>query len=97
MTQIVGPGDPHTYLQLVIGLTLLKGLIQLVFALARMGNLVKYVSQSVIIGFAAGVGVLIGLGQVPIFLGIETTRSPDGPIPGRDRVGATAAPTHYSD
>lgn len=77
VTRIVGPGDPHTYLQLVIGLTLLKGLIQLVFALARMGNLVKYVSQSVIIGFAAGVGVLIGLGQVPIFLGIETTRSPD--------------------
>src|SRR5690606_13872304 len=81
VTRVVGPGDPQTYLQLVIGLTLLKGVIQLVFALARMGNLVKYVSQSVIVGFAAGVGVLIGLGQVSSLLGIETTR-PSNEYPG---------------
>lgn len=81
VTRVVGPGDPQTYLQLVIGLTLLKGVIQLIFALARMGNLVKYVSQSVIVGFAAGVGVLIGLGQVSSLLGIETTR-PSNEYPG---------------
>ena len=76
VTRIVGPGEPQTYLQLVIGLTLLKGVIQLIFAMARMGTLVKYVSQSVIIGFAAGVGVLIGLGQIPNLLGISADRLP---------------------
>jgi sulfate permease, SulP family len=77
VTRIVGPGEPVLYLQLVIGLTLLKGVIQLVFALAQVGNLVKYVSQSVIVGFVAGVGVLIGLGQIPGLLGLNVMRLPD--------------------
>jgi tetratricopeptide (TPR) repeat protein len=46
---------------MVFALTLLKGLIQLVFAAAHMGNLVRYVSQSVIVGFTAGAGVLIAV------------------------------------
>ncbi len=71
VAQVVEPGDPAFYLQLVFGLTLIKGLIQLLFAAARMGNLVRYVSSSVIVGFTAGAGVLIALGQLPAFLGIE--------------------------
>lgn len=74
-SQIVDPGNGELYLQLVVGLALIKGVIQLVFAAARMGNLVRYVSESVVVGFTAGAGVLIALGQVPAFLGIETARS----------------------
>jgi sulfate permease, SulP family len=81
VTRLVEPGNPEMYLQLAIGLTLLKGLTQLVFALARVGHLVKYVSQSVIVGFAAGVGVLIGFGQLADFLGLDVTRSA-GEYPG---------------
>ena len=77
VTRIVEPGDPAMYLQLAIGLTMLKGVIQLAFSLARVGDLVKYVSQSVIVGFAAGVGVLIGFGQLADFLGLNVTRSAD--------------------
>lgn len=73
--QQLGYDDPALYLQLVFGLTLLKGLVQLAFAAARMGNLVRYVSQSVIVGFSAGAGVLIAMGQLPSFLGIRH----DGP------------------
>ena len=73
--------DPVVYLQLVFGLTLLKGLIQLTFAAARLGDLVRYVSRSVIIGLVAGAGVLIIVGQLPSFLGVDiaqvTTRLPD--------------------
>ena len=71
VSQIVDPGNAELYLQLVIGIGLIKGLIQLLFAAARMGNLVRYVSSSVMVGFAAGAGVLIAVGQVPSFLGIE--------------------------
>ena len=51
-------------------LTLLAGLIQICFALARMGELVRFVSHSVIVGFSAGAGVLIAVGQLPPLLGI---------------------------
>ena len=80
-SQVVDPGNEALYLQIVIGLTLIKGLIQLVFAAARMGNLVRYVSASVIIGFTAGAGVLIAAGQVPAFLGMDVAHDPDQ-LPG---------------
>lgn len=59
------------YLQLVFGLTLIKGLIQLGFAAARLGDLVRYVSRSVIVGLIAGAGILIFIGQLPEFLGVD--------------------------
>lgn len=59
------------HLQVAIMLTLFAGLFQILFALARMGELVRYVSHSVIVGFSAGAGVLIAVGQVPAFLGVS--------------------------
>src|SRR5262249_40894943 len=48
-----GEMDPQlraqAYLQLVFGLTMLKGMIQLAFAGAQMGGMVRYVSRSVIV------------------------------------------------
>ncbi|MFA7237736.1 MAG: SulP family inorganic anion transporter [Phycisphaeraceae bacterium] len=70
------------YLELVFGLTLLKGLIQLGFAAAQMGNMVRYVSRSVIIGVASGAGVLIIVGQLPNFLGIELPGAGEHHLPG---------------
>ncbi|HUH05584.1 MAG TPA: SulP family inorganic anion transporter [Kofleriaceae bacterium] len=61
--------DPAVYLRLVIALGLIKGVIQLAFAAARLGRLVRYVSGSVMIGFTAGAGLLIFLEQLPSFLG----------------------------
>ncbi len=63
------------YLQLVLALTILKGAMQLVFAAARLGVLVRYVSTSVLVGFTAGAGVLIAAGQLGHFLGIHTDRN----------------------
>jgi SulP family sulfate permease len=73
-------GNPATYLQLVFALTLLKGLIQLSFAAAGLGSLVRYVSRSVIAGLVSGAGVLIICGQLPAFLGIEGRA--ESPLPG---------------
>jgi SulP family sulfate permease len=69
--RVVSPeAEPQRYLELVFCLTLLKGLIQLAFAAARMGNMVRYISRSVITGLVAGAGLLIFFGQLPAFLGI---------------------------
>ena len=76
-----GSGD--TYLAVVTGLTLITGLIQLVFALARMGNLVRFVSHAVILGFTAGAGVLIAAKQLPNFLGVPVDNGSHLPgLPG---------------
>ncbi len=78
-TRVLGTdGGPETtalYLELVVGLTLLKGLLQIALAAGGLGNLVRYVSSSVILGFTAGAGVLIAGGQLGSFLGIERAAS----------------------
>jgi len=71
VARMVSPGDEALYLQLVIGLTLIKGVIQLACSLVRLGDLVRFVSHSVIVGVAAGAGVLIAAGQLPHLLGLQ--------------------------
>ncbi len=71
--------SPEVYLQLVFALAVLKGLLQIAFAAARLGDMVRYVSRSVIVGLASGAGVLILVGQVPALLGVT---APRGTLPG---------------
>ncbi|HTU92936.1 MAG TPA: SulP family inorganic anion transporter, partial [Gemmataceae bacterium] len=52
-------------------LAFMVGAIQLLIALLRLGDLTRYVSESVLLGFMAGAGVLIVLGQIPNLLGIK--------------------------
>lgn len=76
VTRLAG-GQPELYLALTFALTMVKGLTQMAMGWARLGRLVQYVSQSVIVGFTAGAGVLIAAGQIKNFLGIETQRGGD--------------------
>jgi sulfate permease, SulP family len=57
-------------LQAVFLLCLLVGGFQVVIALLRLGDLTRYVSESVILGFMAGAGLLVALSQVPNLLGL---------------------------
>src|SRR5580658_4686230 len=45
-------------------LGIMIGAIQICIAVLRLGDLTRYVSESVILGFMAGAGVLIALGQI---------------------------------
>ncbi|MEM6391862.1 MAG: SulP family inorganic anion transporter [Planctomycetota bacterium] len=85
------PADASTYLALVVTLTMMKGVMQMLMAALRLGNLVRYVSQSVIVGFTAGAGVLIAAGQVPAFLGYGTTREA-WQMPGLIGIGQRTLP-----
>ncbi|MEM1446743.1 MAG: SulP family inorganic anion transporter [Planctomycetota bacterium] len=62
---------PEQKITFAATVALLAGLMQLGFAMLRMGELVRFVSHSVIVGFSAGAGVLIAVKQVPAFLGIS--------------------------
>lgn len=58
-------------LQAMFLLTLLVGIIQILIALLKLGDLTRYISESVIIGFMAGAGILVALGQIHNYLGLE--------------------------
>ena len=61
----------NEFVQLAIVLTFITGLIQFVLGLTKMGSLVNFVSNTVIVGFTAGAAILIGTSQLKYFFGIE--------------------------
>lgn len=50
--------------------TLMAGIILLLMGLARMGSVIKFMPAPVIVGFTAGIGVIIFVGQWGDFLGL---------------------------
>jgi SulP family sulfate permease len=59
-------------------LGIMVGVIQIFIAVLRLGDLTRYVSESVVLGFMAGAGLLIALGQVGNFVGVSM-RGPGDP------------------
>lgn len=60
-----------------IALTFLVGLVQLGITLLRLGDLTRFVSHSVIVGFTLGAGTLLVLDQLKNFLGLNASSNPD--------------------
>ena len=58
-------------LQAAILLALLVGLLQLAITLAKLGDLTRYISHSVIVGFTLGASLLLVLDQVKNLLGLH--------------------------
>jgi sulfate permease, SulP family len=52
-------------------LGILVGIIQILIAVFKLGDLTRYISESVVIGFMAGAGLLIAVGQVANFFGLH--------------------------
>lgn len=61
----------EAFISLAILLSFMAGIIKLMMGFAKMGKLVNFVSHSVIIGFAAGAGILIGFKQLKHVFGIK--------------------------
>jgi SulP family sulfate permease len=74
---IAGLAQPGSsdYLQMAFLLALMAGGIRIAMGMARLGNLLNFVSHSVILGFTAGAGVLIAFNQLPSFLGLHLEKS----------------------
>lgn len=52
-------------LQYLLAASVLTGVLQIVFGVLKLGNLMKYVSQSVILGFINALAILIFMSQLP--------------------------------
>ncbi len=57
-------------------MAIVAGLVQLILALARLGVMVNFISDAVIVGFTAGAGILIFVNQLRNLLGLHITSSP---------------------
>lgn len=50
--------------------TLLAGVMLLLLGISKLGSMVRYIPESVILGFTAGIAVVIWVGQWPNFFGL---------------------------
>jgi SulP family sulfate permease len=55
--------------------TLMAGIILICFGAARLGTVIKFIPNPVIVGFTAGIGVIIFVGQWKDFLGLSPAPS----------------------
>ena len=56
--------------------TLMAGVILLALGLARMGSLIQFVPYPVVMGFTAGIGVVIATLQIKDFFGLQLSAQP---------------------
>jgi sulfate permease, SulP family len=69
--QVAVAGDPAFLMRASVTLTLLVGAILLLASLLRLGFIANFISEPVLIGFKAGIALVIVLDQVPKLLGIH--------------------------
>ena len=74
VSTIAEPGSAH-YVQLVLTLAFMSGIIMLVLGVLRLGTLVNFISHTVVVGFTAGAGMLIFAAQLRNFFGVDMPRN----------------------
>ncbi|WP_407309168.1 SulP family inorganic anion transporter [Desulfosporosinus sp. SB140] len=65
--------------QMLFLMTFLVGALQMFYGIVKLGKVINFVSHSVIVGFTAGAGVLIALGQLNTLLSISIKNSAQMP------------------
>jgi sulfate permease, SulP family len=71
LAHAAGGGDPASLLRASATLTLLVGGILVLGSLLKLGFVASFISEPVLIGFKAGIGLVIVLDQVPKILGLH--------------------------
>lgn len=74
LRQAVPSGDPAAIARALSTLTLLVGAALTLAFLLRLGFVAHFISEPVLVGFRAGIGMVIVVDQVPKLLGIHFTR-----------------------
>src|SRR5262249_42159069 len=72
--EVVPGGDPVSLSAACAAMTLLVGVILMLAALLRLGFVANFISEPVLVGFKAGIGLVIVLDQLPKLLGIHVQR-----------------------
>ena len=72
--QVVPNGNPAALLRASATLTMLVGAALLLASLLRLGIVANFISEPVLVGFKAGIGLVIVVDQIPKILGIHFPR-----------------------
>jgi sulfate permease, SulP family len=72
--QVVPNGNPVALLRASATLTLLVGAALLLACVLRLGIVANFISEPVLVGFKAGIGVVIVVDQIPKILGLHFPR-----------------------
>ena len=67
----ISPDAPFDVYQATFLLAIMIGTIQILIAIFKLGDLTRYISESVVIGFMAGAGALVGLSQLGNLTGLR--------------------------
>ena len=71
LAMAVPDGDPAALLRATATLTLMVGAVLVLASALRVGFIANFISEPVLCGFKAGIGVVIVLDQVPKLLGVH--------------------------
>jgi sulfate permease, SulP family len=74
LSQVVPDGNLSSLLRALAMLTLAVGGFLILASLLRLGFIADFISEPVLVGFKAGIGVVIVLDQIPKILGIHFQR-----------------------
>jgi high affinity sulfate transporter 1 len=74
LARIAPSGDSSMLMTAAATLTLLVGVFFILAAILRLGVIANFISESVLIGFKAGVGLVIIADQIPHLLGIHISK-----------------------
>lgn len=69
--------------------TLMAGLILVLMGLLRLGSLIKYIPETITVGFTSGIAVTIVIGQIKDFLGL-TFAPGESPVEAVEKIKAIA-------
>lgn len=83
----------HGFVNL-LGATLLAGVLLLAMGLARLGQLIRFIPVTVVIGFTNGIAVVIFLAQIKDFFGLQIDQVPAEFF---ERIKVLAAHAHTVD
>jgi high affinity sulfate transporter 1 len=72
--EVAKNGDANSLSSAATTLTLLVGAILVVACFLRLGFVANFISEPVLVGFKAGIGVVIILDQIPKLLGVHITK-----------------------
>ena len=76
LSALAAVADPHDKLAAAVVMALLVGLVQTGITLLRLGDLTRYISHAVIVGFTLGAAVLLVLDQLKNLLGLAAQGEP---------------------
>ena len=72
---VVPGGDPGALLRATATLSLLVGTMLVAASVLRLGFVANFISEPVLVGFKAGIGLVIVVDQIPKILGIHIVRT----------------------